>query len=120
MPVNAMLAELDQDIATRHALGGHGVGSTVWVPRCEFHGVSSTARFTSGQLGKPNNDTRLPPRTVVPTNKACPEARLFPVTLDSFFCQEVPFGRHLPFKAFETAKYNHLNRSERPGWASLG
>jgi hypothetical protein len=24
MPVNAMLAELDQDIATRHALGGHG------------------------------------------------------------------------------------------------
>jgi hypothetical protein len=35
-------------------------------------------RSPGGQLGKPNNDTRLPPRMVVPTNKACPEARLFP------------------------------------------
>jgi len=62
MPVGAVLAELDQDIAT--------------IPRCEFHGTVharprtpnlglATVRFTSGQLGKPNND------------HGCPQERLF-------------------------------------------
>jgi hypothetical protein len=74
--------------------------ATVWVPRCGFHGVSSTARFTSGQLGKPNNDTRLPPRTVVRTNKACPEARLFPVTRSMLFGLEGPANRSADVQAF--------------------
>jgi hypothetical protein len=82
-----MLAELD--IATRHTLGGHATpgAATNAEPR------PGRGAVTSGQLGKPNNDTRLPPRTVVPTNKACPEARLFPVTQACFFGSEGPANR---------------------------
>jgi hypothetical protein len=80
---------------------------------------------TSGQLGKPNNDTRLPPRTVVRTNKACPEARLFPVTQACFFGLEGPANRSadMPTVGFDqdgtTAVTNRRvaggGRAARPG-----
>jgi hypothetical protein len=96
MPVNAMLADpdiaprraatnTDPDIATRHALGGHGA---VHVRPRTPNSTSprpATVRFTSGQLGLPNKDASLPSRTVVQTNKACPEARLFPRHPDTVF-----------------------------------
>jgi hypothetical protein len=87
---------------TRTSPRFHGVGSTVWVPRRGSRPVTnaeldiatpSHGAVTSGQLGKPNNDTRLPPRTVVQTNKACPEARLFPVTRCMLFGLEGPVNR---------------------------
>jgi len=106
----------DPDIATRHALGGHGAMSTARCPRCGSRPATNAeprpgrGAVTPGQLGKPNNDTRLPPRMVVQTNKACPEARLFPVTRCMLFNSEGPVNDSAGVRAEHTCPLRQLRR----------
>jgi len=82
-----MLADPDQNIAT--------------IPRCEFHGTVharprtpnlglATVRFTSGQLGKPNNDHGCPQERLFQQIKPAPKRGYSPSRKHAFSVRKDP------------------------------